>query len=388
MPSTTRIDVLTHAQFATPVEYARAVEARIQARIAASMFLRSVSVSPDGSETILLFWHQDMLRGAASGTTKVLVVPSDASTEDAVNALVTAQESLSRVLNSIQVLLVVFGNRLHNIVLCNFVGQALAQRPSLSGYATTASSEAYADAVGAASEAYADSVAEDAGSIAAWQLLMPEQPAAFDTVTIGDDVYEFVTGPQIVPDNIAVTIGATVDDTRDNLVAAVNGTAPAAHATATLGDEVTPARGRGTEFVLAENIAASDLVLFQAANALGGDPSPRVVDILLAESITHASDVWACGNVNVSTLGGRAPGLRAQSTATLTITAALIAAGAALISFPFTIGMMQIATKTGDANVLTTDTFAAVGSVVTITLAGGAAPALQPNDVVTITAWE
>lgn len=239
-------------------------------------------------------------------------------------------------------------------------------------------------------------VAQDQGVIPYATLVLSAQPTTGDTVTIGADVYQFRAAAAAVTNNayIAVEIGASATLTRANLIAAINARdANNAHASITKigGSGNGYAVANGTELVRAYE-SGSNVVIEPSQGVPGNAVSyPFSPSIVLAESITDAADVWQEGNVNVNTLGGRVQAHRQTARASLTVTAAMIAASPRSVRFPFTVAgfTVQIRSSTGALRLTDGgDTFAASGANVVCTLAGGAAPDVQATDVVTIVAWE
>jgi hypothetical protein len=234
-------------------------------------------------------------------------------------------------------------------------------------------------------------VVEDAGTIPTASLVMSAQPTAADTVTIGGDVYEFqVAAADLADDaNIAVEIGASAAETRDNLVAAINAAVGDEHPTIFQTDSTTPALGNGTEPVRADPDTTN--LFITSTNAFAGNPSkPANPDILLAEAITAGADIWVEGNVNLNTLGGRLEGARLRTSGSLTITAAMLTLGTRFIILPFDPAYIAVEVKTsaGVVRVPAADTFVIFPNGIMINFGGGAAPDIQATDVLSYTAQE
>lgn len=236
--------------------------------------------------------------------------------------------------------------------------------------------------------------AADGGVIPHAELVMSQQPTTGDTVTIGADVYQFKASGESVSNNarIAVQIGASAALTRANLIAAINARdANNLHANILNVAGTAPAKANGTEKVRA--FESGNNVVIEPTRLVPGDSVsyPSSPSILLAEAITHASDIWVEGAVNLNTLGGRAEAMRQRSRSSTTITAAMITATARRVRFPFTPTGFTVQIRTATGAIRLTDggdTFAIDGNDVLITLAGGAAPDIQATDIVTIEAWE
>jgi hypothetical protein len=94
-------------------------------------------------------------------------------------------------------------------------------------------------------------------------------PTAADTLTIGDDTYEFLDAGDVVADDehIGVLIGGNAGATQTNLLAAINGTAFTPNGI--LKSDGKQARLRGTTFVRAG--VNANILRVWAADAVGGD---------------------------------------------------------------------------------------------------------------------
>lgn len=232
----------------------------------------------------------------------------------------------------------------------------------------------------------------NAGAIPSAKLALANQPTDGDTLTIGADVYEFVnTAVDTIINNdtrIAVVIGATAAATRANLIAAINATdANNQHATVTLADELTPAKANGTETVFADEVGTT--VRIQGADVVGGNPTAGEYSIALGEAITHAADIWNVGNVNLNTLADGAASARSVTFASVTVTAAMISNGYSVV-FPFTVVGFTLFAQAATGGIragAVGDLAVASGTSIGLTFSGGAAPAWQATDVLTIQAW-
>lgn len=224
------------------------------------------------------------------------------------------------------------------------------------------------------------------GSVATARLAMPNQPAHQDTIDIGADVYEFLlagSGTVTALDaNIVVPIGAAAADTRDNLLAAINATV------LTAGVFTKPSGGAaaiiGTEPIVADELTTD--VRIRSAFAPGGSVVGASPDILLAEAITDAADIWDVGNVNLNTLAGVAGGEFQTGVTSLTITAAMLTAGDVRFDFEFTVVDFTVTVKssTGAGKITGVDTVAIDNGGLLLTLGG---VAIVATDVVTVMAW-
>jgi hypothetical protein len=158
--------------------------------------------------------------------------------------------------------------------------------------------------------------ADDPGIAAVAILRVAANVADAETVTIGDDVYEFDRADDgVVAGNIAVT--AHSDDTpanaTDALIAAIN--------------------AEGTENVLAIDIGANEILLV-TADAPGGNPAAGVgTGIALAETMSGGSNAWDTAALR----GGRAAGLQSSSQDARVPNATEVALGNMHFIFPFTL---------------------------------------------------
>lgn len=198
--------------------------------------------------------------------------------------------------------------------------------------------------------------ASDLGVAAVVQLVQGGQPTTLDTLTVGADTYE-VDG---VGANINFALAGTAALTLDALLAA--------------------AVASGTENLFWDKLNATTLRLRAAdgpqGNIIGSDPSI----VLDASSMTNYT--FDAGNVNMNTLAGKAAG-QSLSATTLTITAAMVAAGSVRISAPFTPTGFQVTAvdATGAPILALTDTLVLAGDDLLITLNGGVGD-LAATDVV------
>lgn len=172
-------------------------------------------------------------------------------------------------------------------------------------------------------------------------------PTHQDTLTIGDDVYEFIntgTGTVVADDaNVAVVIGGSAATTFTNLLAAINGTAAAAHATVTKADTETPAVGVGTHKVFAFNFGSSVLGVVNST-AQGVDPMDfawssytsmpdNLPSIALSDALT-ASVAWSNTNMNQLAWFNPVYDTRGSVSFRLAITTAMINAGVVRVFCP------------------------------------------------------
>lgn len=223
------------------------------------------------------------------------------------------------------------------------------------------------------------------GAIPVHVFNLATNPTATDTMTIGDDTYEWVAAAGDVADdgNIGVVLAGTVAASRTNLVAAINGTATATGLFQT--DSTTPALYKGTENVVA--VVVGNTVEVRTANTPGGTAAPTGESITVAETMTAAADLWVYGNVNFNTLAGPAGG-GCLAAGQVTVTAAMITAGTVQVDFPFTPTWFQVEVWTASdvQRPGGSDTYEISGNGILITLGGGSDPDVQATDTIRILA--
>ena len=232
---------------------------------------------------------------------------------------------------------------------------------------------------------------KDGGGVATVQAIFAGQPTATDPLVIGADTYEFVTaGGDVTTDtNIAVAIGGSAELTLDNLVLAINAAdLDNEHDSLFLIGGVLPALANGTENLVADKIGTTFCRIRSAVKAGGTAKSADPSIVLDASGATNIS--FDCGDVNMNTLSGKVATTARQAAITqLAITADMITATQARISFPFTVtgflaaGLTALGTEVAlAADLLLVDN----GDVLVSNLA--ALGNLAATDVVTVLAWD
>ena len=235
----------------------------------------------------------------------------------------------------------------------------------------------------------AQTKAQDSGSIPSAAINIATDPSATNTLTIGADVYEFVTAAGSVASdtNIAVVRGAGAAAARTALIAAINATSsPNEHASIFLLDGLTPALANGTENLLADEVGTT--VRIRSADAPGGSVVAADPSIVLAEALTNAADIWNVGAVNLNTLAGKAAGILGHSVVSFPVTAAMITNGVT-VEFPFTPTHYQVQVRTSAGIMIGTtsaDEFVRSANGIVCTFGAGTAPDAQATDIVTIVA--
>lgn len=215
-------------------------------------------------------------------------------------------------------------------------------------------------------------------------------PASTDTLTIGADVYEFLTAAASVAadTNVAVERGGGAAATFANLLAAINGTADVAHATCFLIDGVTPAVGRGTEAVRGAAGAANVLHIAPVVAYGSAVDAPGSPNIALAETLTAVVD-WNTLNLNLH--GGQVEAIRGATSFEIVVTAEHIAGVSLYTTLPFDVRAMMWSARqaTGENRPTVADLCTMVLATVNkFTFDGGVAPSIQAGDIVTILFFE
>lgn len=229
----------------------------------------------------------------------------------------------------------------------------------------------------------------DNGQVATTLLGLATNPTAGDTITIGGDTYEFNAAAASLADDDyrAVLIGADAGETRDNLIAAINGTAASEHASIFQTDGTTAAWGVGRLPLFAEEEGTG--VRITTADDRGGQRAARTLDAAVSSSLTDGSDGWELDGENLNDLG-RDPAHRKSALVELTVTADMITLGTLRLDLPFqpTAWIAQVRTSGGVIRAPSADALAASADGLTLTLNGGGAPDIQATDIVVIQAWE
>ena len=196
----------------------------------------------------------------------------------------------------------------------------------------------------------------------------PGAAVAGNTVTIGTTVYEFRgdTPPSGgTAGRIWVYNGADSAASRANLIKAINTVVDAA---------VVTRNGVASPAVKAiDGVTTGDIIVYSATTS-GGDIVPSATALATTETLDTATDIW-----DGATMGGgrlRAPRKRAHA-APVTLAAAHIAKATFQFVFDFTPTRAIVINRMRPQN----EAWTITGNMVSITLAGGASPNNQPNDV-------
>jgi len=235
-----------------------------------------------------------------------------------------------------------------------------------------------------------------AGLVAYNAIPIAVNPTTTNTLTIGADVYEFVTAAgRVAADvNIGVPIGVNVAATMVKLVDAINAVYPGSVATGILKTVGTAAALKnGTVNVVAAY--SGGVLRITAADAPGGDSVDGTTpNIACSDALTEVA-AFIFANLNLSVGAASKPTQVAR--AAITITAAMISAGTVVVRVPVQSATMKVwakaATALGVETGLGTDSVlvtavpgSTTASVVTILLAGGAGQ-LADTNVLFVEVW-
>ncbi len=199
-------------------------------------------------------------------------------------------------------------------------------------------------------------------------------PVNGNVFAIGAGTYQFVTSlttiqtyTQIkVLGSAALSWGAALD--------AINGVTNA---------NVVAGSTSTVEAVVADMVTATVLRI-RKADVRGGNPIAGTVATTALTATVGGGGVWTAANLNVS---GKAPGDCQASICQVAITAGMVTAASFQVELPFlpTVVHCFVTASTGIQRASTDAiTIAAAGQAVSIALGGGASPAIQAGDLVTV----
>jgi len=212
----------------------------------------------------------------------------------------------------------------------------------------------------------------DPGSVAVVELTQAGQPNPGDTLVVGGDIYTAIAPGPVAPMQFVIDGGGAAV-TFANLLAAVTFTG----------------LGGPTENLFWDEVVASTTLRARSADAPQGNVISAVPNIALS-ALLLTNYAFDCGDVNMSTLAGRAPAVIQTASASLTINADHITATRARISFPFAVARFEVSIitaggvpKSGGADVFTI----ANGDVLISGLGAAGAPDIVATDIVNVTAY-
>jgi YD repeat-containing protein len=177
---------------------------------------------------------------------------------------------------------------------------------------------------------------KDEGVVPSTTLMITNNPADTETVTIGGDVYEWDSGGGVGGGNIAVTIGGDEAASAVNLQNAIN-----AAGENVLAEKVTIA------------LAGIEAVIVSNADAPGGVRTPGDLALAFSETMAGGGNYWTVPNFSAA--DGKAAAQRKRATAKKILGAEEITAGFASITFPFVVAhwTYHIVSSTGVPRLLT-----------------------------------
>lgn len=218
-------------------------------------------------------------------------------------------------------------------------------------------------------------VGDARGVIPSARLPFSANPANNDTITIGGASFVFKTTLIAPTTATQVKRGGNAAATLATLLDAINGVT---------NTNVVPATTPFAASLVADAATATSLRIRKASAQGGQAVAGTVSSTALAASITAGASAWNVADLSAS---GAPDAQLNRALVQLTITAAMITAGGYFLELPFTPTAFLVHVLSS-AGVLrsTTDAFTISGNAIAITLAGGASPAIQAGDVVTVAA--
>lgn len=216
------------------------------------------------------------------------------------------------------------------------------------------------------------------GVIPAARLVFATDPTNADVMTIGGKTFKFLTTLIAADTTVQVKRGTSAAATLASLIKAINGTVAAG--------EWVEATTAFAVPIVADAVSATVLRI-RNATTRGGLPLAGVAaSCALTETLTPAASIWNCGNLAES---GKSPGNCATSLSSVTVTAAMVTNASFQVELPFTPTVVLAFVKSSaGVQRASTDAVTISANAVSIALAGGASPAIQATDIVTILAIE
>lgn len=214
------------------------------------------------------------------------------------------------------------------------------------------------------------------GVVPAARLVMATDPSNADTMSIGGKTFKFLTTLIAADATVQVKRGTSAAATLAALVKAINGTVSASEWVEATTPFAVP---------IVADTASATVLRIRNATARGGLPLAGIAaSCALTETLTPAASIWNCGNLAES---GKAPQDCATSLSSVTITAAMVTNASFQVELPFTPTVVLAFVKSSaGVQRASTDAVTISSNAVSIALAGGASPAIQATDVVTILA--
>ena len=168
--------------------------------------------------------------------------------------------------------------------------------------------------------------------------------------------------------------GANAAASRASIIKAINHTIDAPNVT-------YPAAGVVERFLATAAAVAATSIDIVSADAAGGNPAPSATATACGETLTAMTDIWDAANC----YGGYAEEPRRSATTSVPVSVPMITQGSVQAKFDFTpnINRSFAVNKTAPANV---EALTVVGNSLSMVLAGGGAPKVQPADVLVFVA--
>lgn len=195
-----------------------------------------------------------------------------------------------------------------------------------------------------------------------------------DVITIGGKTFKFLT-TLIPPDNtVQVKRGTSAAMTLAALIKAINGVASPGDWVESLTPFAVP--------IVADAPTATVLRIRNAVTRAGAPVAGVSGSVALTSSLTPPASIWNCANLNVS---GKDPANCKAALFRVAVTAQMITNGSYQIELPFTPTVVQsFVTSAAGVQRASTDAVTISGNAVNIALGGGASPAIQSTDIVTV----
>lgn len=201
-------------------------------------------------------------------------------------------------------------------------------------------------------------------------------PANNDTLTIGGKTFTFKTTLIAATTTTQVKRGASAAATLATLLNAINGVTDS-----NVVLDTTPF----TASVVADAVSATVLRLRLASQQGGTAIAGVASSTALAASITAGATAWSVANLSAS---GKAS-VGGASVSQTAVTAAMLTNLSFQLELPFTPTVaMCFVTSSAGVQRASTDAITISGNAVNIGLAGGASPAIQVGDLLTVLAYE
>jgi hypothetical protein len=212
--------------------------------------------------------------------------------------------------------------------------------------------------------------ARNRGVIAAARMAFSVNPTANDTIAIGSSTFKYVGVLGAAVAQTQILIGGNAAASLASTLNAINGVTDATVVPAT-----TPFAGS----IVADAVTATVLRI-QTANVQGGTAVPAVPSTTtLTASISGGASAWSIANLTAA--GGKVLADQDISSGILTITAAMVTAGAFDVELPFTPTAVLWSGYASTGVLRSVNEAVTIsGSAIHLALAGGGSPNWQAGD--------